>query len=218
MGRTSVALTGARPDDAALVKRIAAGKGQAEQLMPLIGALMEEAGIAFSALDRVAACIGPGGFSGIRTGVSAARGIGLAARVPVVGATSFQIMASAFEKTGDAPQTYGLAAPAGLNAVYCQILGRGVQPLSEILALPQSECGAFFDGKAEVLAGPAAAALSGGGFVSLPITAPQFYPDAVTLAEMAMSLDPERDVPAPYYVRPADAKPQTSHLIARKGH
>ena len=167
-------------------------------------------------MNRVAVCIGPGGFSGIRTGVAAGRGIGLAARIPVVGATSFRIMAAAFEKAAEVPETYGLAAPAGMNAIYCQIVARGGTPVTNIMALPQSECGAFFEGKAEVLAGPAAAALSEAGFVSLPVTAPDLYPDAVTLAELATSLDPERDAPSPYYVREADAKPQTKHVIALK--
>ncbi len=101
MGRTSVALK--RPGEPMLAKRIPSGRGQAEQLIPLIGALMEEANLPFASLTRVAVCIGPGGFSGIRTGVAAARGIGLAARIPVVGATSFRIMAAAFEEMGSVP-------------------------------------------------------------------------------------------------------------------
>ena len=212
MGRTSVAL--ARPGEPVLVKRIESGSAQAEQLVPLIGAVMEEANLPFASLNRVAVCIGPGGFSGIRSGVAAGRGIGLAARLPVVGATSFRVMAAAFEKAAEAPETYGLAAPAGMNAVYCQIVARGGVALTDIMALPQSDCAAFFEGKAEVLAGPAAAALSEAGFASLPVAAPGLRPDAVTLAEIAASLDPERNPPSPYYVREADARPQTNHAIA----
>ncbi len=214
MGRTSVAL--ARDGEPVLAKRIESGRGQAEQLIPLIGSLMEEANLPFAALDRVAVCVGPGGFSGIRTGVAAGRGIGLAAQVPVVGATSFKIMAAAFEKAAEAPETYGLAAPAGMNAIYCQIVARGGTAVTGIVALPQSECAAFFEDKAGILAGPAAATLSTAGFVSVPVSAAELHPDAVTLAELAMNLDPERDVPSPYYVREADAKPQTRHLIALK--
>jgi len=212
MGRTSVAL--ARPGEPVLVKRIESGRGPAEQLIPLIGSLMEEAAVSFETLSRVAVCVGPGVFSGIRTGVAAGRGIGLAARLPVVGATSFRIMAAAFESAADVPETYGLAAPAGMSAVYCQIVARGGTPVTDIMALPQSECGSFFDGEAEVLAGPAAAALSDAGFVRLPVAAPDLCPDAITLAELAPSLDPERDAPSPYYVREADARPQTKHVVA----
>ena len=81
MGRTSVALK--RPGEPMLAKRIPSGRGQAEQLIPLIGALMEEANLPFASLGRVAVCIGPGGFSGIRTGVRRSPRIGLAGAHPV---------------------------------------------------------------------------------------------------------------------------------------
>jgi tRNA threonylcarbamoyl adenosine modification protein YeaZ len=176
---------------------------------------MADADIAFTDLARIAVCIGPGGFSGIRTGVAAARGIGLAAGVPVAGATSFRILAAAFEKNGDVPETYGIAAPAGLNTAFCQILGRGSVSLTEILALPYAETAAFFEGKAQILAGPAAPALAEGGYVRLPVRDGELMPDAETLAQIAPDLDPCRDLPSPYYVRPADARPQTGHLISR---
>jgi tRNA threonylcarbamoyladenosine biosynthesis protein TsaB len=214
MGRASVALAKGRPGEPVVAKRIEAAQGQAEKLVPLIGTLMDEEGVAFAQLSRIAVCVGPGGFSGIRTGVAAARGIGLAANVPVVGATSFRIMARAYEQTCGAAEPYGIAAPAGLGAAYCQIFATGEKALTDIVALPRDECGAFFAGKAEVLTGPAAVSLSEGGLVSLRTAAPELYPDATTLAEIAPDLDPERDLPVPHYVREADAKPQTRHIIA----
>ncbi|WP_281023881.1 tRNA (adenosine(37)-N6)-threonylcarbamoyltransferase complex dimerization subunit type 1 TsaB [Rhodomicrobium lacus] len=216
MGRTSVAVTTARQGEAVRVKRLESVRGQAEQLIPLIGSLMAEAGLAFAGLDRIAVSVGPGGFSGIRTGVAAARAFGLAAKVPVVGATSFSIMAAAFEKAGHAKGPYGLAAPAGVNAVFCQILKPGREAVTEIVTLPHAECAAFFDGKADVLAGPAATALIDGGFVALPLADPDLFPDALSLAELAFTLNPAHDMPTPFYVRPPDAKPQTRNLIPRK--
>jgi tRNA threonylcarbamoyladenosine biosynthesis protein TsaB len=215
MGRSSAALGLGLPGEPVLVRRLDAREPQAEGLIPLIGDLMAQAGVALSSLDRIAISVGPGGFSGIRTGVAAARGIGLAAGVPVVGATSFQIIAAAFEKAREAPRTYGIAAPAGLGAVFCQIMGRGSQPLTEIVALPHSETAAFFEGRAGALTGPAAGALFEGGYVSLPVIGGDLMPDAAALAEIAPGLDPDRDLPSPYYVRPPDARPQTGHVIAR---
>ena len=55
-------------------------RGHAEALMPLIARVMKESGIAFDALDRVAATTGPGSFTGLRVGLSAARGIALGRR------------------------------------------------------------------------------------------------------------------------------------------
>ena len=216
MGRTSAALA-LQAGGPVLVRYLPEGQPQAEGVIPLIKRLMAEAEIAFAALDRIAVSTGPGGFSGIRTGVAAARGIGLAADVPVVGITSFQIMAAAFERlVAPVPGAYGLASPAGLSAVYCQILSPGRQALTEILALPYAETAAFFEGRAEAMAGPASGPLSEAGYVSVPVRGAAIAPDAGTLAELAPGLDPRRDLPSPYYVRPPDAKPQTKHIIRRE--
>jgi tRNA threonylcarbamoyladenosine biosynthesis protein TsaB len=215
MGRTSVALTGGRPGEPVRVSRLTAGAAQAEGLLPLIAALMADADVQFEDLTRIAVCVGPGGFSGIRTGVAAARGIGLAAGLPVVGATSFRILAAAFENRCDVPETYGIAAQAGLNTAFCQILGRGAVPLTDIVALPHAEAGAFFEGSAGKLVGPAARVLAENVSASLQVMGDDLMPDAETLAQIAPHLDPARDLPSPYYVRPADARPQTAHLISR---
>ena len=55
-------------------------RGHAEALMPLIARVMERAELAFADLDRVAVTTGPGSFTGLRVGISAARGIALADR------------------------------------------------------------------------------------------------------------------------------------------
>src|SRR3974390_1378539 len=135
MGLASAALTGAHAGEPVTVRRLEAGAPQAEGLIPLIADLIASAEVPFSSLERIAVCIGPGGFSGIRTGVAAARGVGLAANTPVVGATSFRILSAAFEKEGEIPRVYGLAAPAGSGAVFCQIMGRGGVPLTDITAI-----------------------------------------------------------------------------------
>ena len=63
-------------------------RGHAEALMPLIARVMKASGVAFAELDRIAATAGPGSFTGLRVGLSAARGIALAAGKPVVGVTT----------------------------------------------------------------------------------------------------------------------------------
>ena len=58
-------------------------RGHAERLMPMIAEVMEDAGLAFSDLDRIAVTVGPGTFTGVRVGVAAARGLALASGVIV---------------------------------------------------------------------------------------------------------------------------------------
>src|SRR5436853_347683 len=59
--------------------------GHAEALMPLVARVMDKADVEFTDLDRVAVTVGPGSFTGVRVGISAARGIALASGKPAVG-------------------------------------------------------------------------------------------------------------------------------------
>jgi tRNA threonylcarbamoyladenosine biosynthesis protein TsaB len=69
-------------------------RGHAEALMPLISGVMKQAGVPFATLDRIAVTTGPGSFTGLRVGLSAARGIALAADKPVVGLTTLSAYAA----------------------------------------------------------------------------------------------------------------------------
>jgi tRNA threonylcarbamoyladenosine biosynthesis protein TsaB len=73
----------------------AMARGHAEALMPMLVETVAGAGERFAALSAVAVTVGPGAFTGIRIGLAAARGIGLAAGIPVVGVTTFAAVAEA---------------------------------------------------------------------------------------------------------------------------
>ncbi len=70
-------------------------RGQTEALMPMIKAVLDEAALGTAILDLIAVTIGPGGFTGVRTGLAAARGLALASGVPLIGITSFAAVAEA---------------------------------------------------------------------------------------------------------------------------
>src|SRR5260370_34990952 len=55
------------------------GRGHAELLVPLVDQTMKAAGVKFDGIDRIAVTVGPGSFTGLRVGLSAARGFALAA-------------------------------------------------------------------------------------------------------------------------------------------
>lgn len=71
-------------------------RGQDQRLMPLVLDVMQQAGVDFHQLDRVAVTRGPGSFTGLRIGLAAARGIGLAANKPVLGIDRFSIYRAQF--------------------------------------------------------------------------------------------------------------------------
>src|SRR5204863_7463738 len=112
-----------------------------ESLMPLIAPVMQEADFAFAALDRIAATTGPGSFTGLRVGLSAARGIALAAAKPVVGVTTLTAYAApVVSENGEHPVI--AAIDARHDHVYLQVVsGNGgplltprVAPIAEALA------------------------------------------------------------------------------------
>ena len=69
-----------------LVEDIA--KGHAEILFDRLGNLLGRNGLGYDDLERVAVTTGPGSFTGLRIGLSAARGLGVARNVPVLGIPS----------------------------------------------------------------------------------------------------------------------------------
>src|SRR5262249_56809074 len=67
--------------------------GHAERLLPIIEEALKCSGVGLSEIDRLAVSVGPGGFTGVRVGVAAARALSLATGRPAVGVTSLAAMA-----------------------------------------------------------------------------------------------------------------------------
>src|ERR1700761_7966025 len=96
-------------------------RGHAEALMPMIARVMKDAALAFTALDRIAVTTGPGSFTGLRVGLSAARGIALAAAKPVVGVTTLTAYAApVVSESGEQPVIS--AIDARHDHVYFQVV------------------------------------------------------------------------------------------------
>jgi len=65
-------------------------RGQDGRLPALVDELLNTANVALTDLDRLAIVTGPGSFTGIRIGVSFARGLALALDIPAIGLTSLE--------------------------------------------------------------------------------------------------------------------------------
>src|SRR3954463_10596397 len=107
---------------------LAIKRGHAEALMPLIARVISESGIGFPALDRIAVTTGPGSFTGLRVGLSAARGIALAAAKPVVGVTTLTAYAAPVVNQGG-EQPVISAIDARHDHVYLQVVSGNGSPL-----------------------------------------------------------------------------------------
>jgi len=71
-------------------------RGQSELLIPMVDELMSRAGVDYPELGLIVTTTGPGAFTGLRIGLSAARSFGLALEIPVTGVTTTAVLARKF--------------------------------------------------------------------------------------------------------------------------
>ena len=95
-GQCAVALLG----DGVFVRAQPMQRGHAEALFPMIEEVLTDAGADMAALRRIGVCTGPGSFTGVRVGVSAARGLALGLGIPAVGISRLAAVAAACEVAG----------------------------------------------------------------------------------------------------------------------
>lgn len=199
--------------------------GHAEHLMPMIDRVMDESrragGPDFQDLDRLAVTTGPGSFTGVRTGIAAARALALAAGLPVCSVSSLELMAHvATARLGTALQgaSLAIAIDARRDEIYLQCFTGQMHPRTEaMLVAPAEACHLLATG-AWIVAGSGAQLLAVAAHdhpkLALTPMLERLEPCAAVLAGLAMRL-PVVDTVKPLYLRPPDAKPQMSKILPR---
>lgn len=81
------------------LKELAAQNIHAASLTLFIQEVMEQAGLTYEALDAVAVSKGPGSYTGLRIGVSTAKGLCFAIDKPLIGINTLEMMAQGFMDT-----------------------------------------------------------------------------------------------------------------------
>lgn len=189
---------------------------QSKRLVSATDALVRAHG-GYEALDAMAVTTGPGGFTGIRVALAAARGLALACDVPLIGISSLETFAwQALHQQPEGTQAVAFVH-AFRNQAYVQAFTRtsaGMQALCEAQAIDLPDTPAFATSYPEAL-------LLGNAELP-PISAYQHLsaPDAVYTAGYAAMLfaqgaDALHSHPVEaFYIRPPDAKPQKPLLGA----
>jgi tRNA threonylcarbamoyladenosine biosynthesis protein TsaB len=131
LGATSVTLFDTANGQVLAEERVEMQRGHAEALVPMAARVMEKAGLAFSAVDRFAATIGPGSFTGLRIGISAARAFALAHRKPVVGVSTLAAFAAPALFGGS-----GQSVAAAVDARHGMIFYQFTAPEGRVMAGP----------------------------------------------------------------------------------
>jgi tRNA threonylcarbamoyladenosine biosynthesis protein TsaB len=189
-------------------------RGHAEALMPLIQRVMDRSGVVFATLDRIAVTTGPGSFTGLRVGLSAARGIGLAAHKPVVGLTTLTAYAAPIVGQ-NADQPIVSAIDARHEHVYFQVVsGNGGSLVRPQVTSIDEALGASRFGT-PYLVGNAANILADRWPADAPPpfkVDPQPAPDIAWVAWLGAAVSADTAPARPFYLRAPDARPPTDPL------
>jgi tRNA threonylcarbamoyl adenosine modification protein YeaZ len=181
---------------------------------------MAAAGLDFPDLERIAATVGPGTFTGVRAGVAAARGLALASGLPVAGATSLAVMAHRADASlgrSRAGRLLAVAVDARRGMVYFQLFASDPMQAGPPALLAPGDAARQIGSRTAILVGSGAAAVTeavrvAGGDAEAAL--PDLQPNAASLALMAPGLVPARPL-MPLYLRPPDVRPQDDKSLPR---
>ena len=197
----------------------AMSRGQAARLMPMVEEVLAKAGMAVRDMDAVAVTVGPGAFTGIRIGMAAARGLGLAAGLPVIGIATTEVVAAAERKAGEPVLVVLETKRADIYAQYLATDSENAPLACALEALPDMlggervlVCGDGMDRARPVLEAAGADCRYGGG---------SGQPRAEWVARLAADRLKRNGAsaylvpPAPLYLRPPDVSPPKSGIPPR---
>jgi len=188
-------------------RRVALDRGHAAALLPLVRDAMAAAassGLAWHDLAAVGVTVGPGSFTGIRVGLAAARGFGLALGIPVLGVSSFEAIAWGVPAAARAGGALAVVIDSGRASRFLQAFDPQLRTLAPPVAV---ELDALSDALPAppclvAAAGPLPAAMAGGR----PILASA--PDAAAVAALVAARRAGGGAflpPSALYLRPPDA-------------
>ncbi len=191
----------------------ARARGHAERLPVQVQEIFAETGWRPKDVRRVVTTIGPGSFTGVRTGVAFARAFAAAlgppdARPPVFGVTTLACLAWAARR-GAPNVAVAALMDARRGQVYAQAFAPGGAELNEPAVLGLEEARAYLTealaGREYVSVGSGAALV--GGYYAARALEDVTQPNAEAAAALANVEDMLRP-PTPLYLRPPDAKEQ----------
>jgi len=180
--------------------------------------VMDLAEVEFAELDRIAVTTGPGSFTGLRVGISAARGIALAANKPAIGLSTLAGFATPLIAEDDS-STVVAAIDARHDHVYLQIFGTGgrtivpprIAPLREAVRAAMSSPARIVGSAANLVA----AAWPKSAAPPLQVEQ-QGAPDIGWIARLGAAATEGHGPPKPLYLRAPDAQPQDAARLPRR--
>ena len=186
-------------------------RGHVEELIPMVQAVVIDSGLEFAQLGLIAVSIGPGSFTGLRAGLAAARGLGLALNIPVHGVTTLEAVAAAVvhRQTGTPSNATLVALETKRADIYVQKFdSRGVAQSEPLAQLPSAAKDLLTENTC--LCGDAASRVFAELSETLRASVNHLFdierPDARDIAEIAARRMSDPVLAEPLYIHPPAAK------------
>lgn len=192
------------------------GKGHAERLMDVIGSALSASGKTYPDIASIGVSIGPGSFTGIRVGVSAARGLALALRTPAYGVTTLSAIAQE-ARTAWPGRRIVASIDARRDELYVEDHASDGSITFGPAIVPVARAGGLLAGDRPVLAGSGADVIAAGMDPTLFDRADgAATADIAFFAHLVATGQSYNSPPRPLYLRGPDAKPQDGFALPRK--
>ena len=186
--------------------------------MPLIERVMRQSELTFADIDRIAVTTGPGSFTGLRVGISAARGIALASERPAFGVSTLSAYAAPYLAEDETTPVVA-AIDARHDHVFLQVFGPGGRiVIAPKLAAIAEAVRAASEARSRII-GSAAQAISDRMALSAPSPVRvdrRDAPDIAWVARMGAVMPEGQSPPKPQYLRAPDAQPQNAAQLPRR--
>jgi tRNA threonylcarbamoyladenosine biosynthesis protein TsaB len=201
--------------DVLAVRRAEMSRGHAEALVPMVQELAGAAGIALTEFDLIGVTRGPGSFTGVRTGIAAARGFAIASGAPAIGVSSLQAVARAVVGGGTVSGSHPVLCVLETRRAdyFAQIFDSDGDAIGEPEVLTAEDLFMLIGSMQPVLAGNAVARLLSsyeGDPGLLRLDPGTGNPDPVDVAAIARTIFGKQgvaqDTLSPLYLRAPEAK------------
>lgn len=122
-------------DGDCFVERNSTSNSHAESFFQILDTLFDRHNYNYDKIDHLAVVIGPGSFTGIRVGISAAQGIDLATNKPIYGVSALEVQAYAISLLCTNSKKNIRAIIKNAQGFYTQLFDFNLLPLSDPTAV-----------------------------------------------------------------------------------